>query len=197
MVRRTPELAEETRTAIVVAARRHFAERGYAPSSLAAIADEAGVTKGGLLHHFPNKDALFLEVWTQMQVMMDADTRAAAAASRSSSDPFAAFLAGCRRYLDWASRADFQQVVLIDGPSVLGARRWYELDQKLGEDNVRAGVEWLIRKGIVKDGEARPLAVLIQSTLNGAGFAISRKEAGLTSTELFGTFERMVRSLAR
>ncbi|WP_046731299.1 TetR/AcrR family transcriptional regulator [Streptomyces humi] len=47
---------------IVRAARDSFAERGYANSSLRDIAERAGITHAGLLHHFHNKDELLAEV---------------------------------------------------------------------------------------------------------------------------------------
>ncbi|MEU6352941.1 TetR/AcrR family transcriptional regulator [Streptomyces sp. NPDC047072] len=47
---------------IVRAARDSFAERGYAKASLRDIAERAGITHAGLLHHFRNKDELLAEV---------------------------------------------------------------------------------------------------------------------------------------
>jgi AcrR family transcriptional regulator len=39
-----------------------FAERGYRGTSLAAVAERAGLTQQGLLHYFPNKETLLVEV---------------------------------------------------------------------------------------------------------------------------------------
>ncbi|MEU5313224.1 TetR/AcrR family transcriptional regulator [Streptomyces sp. NPDC021562] len=50
------------RAEIVRAARDSFAERGYANASLRDIAERAGITHAGLLHHFRNKDELLAEV---------------------------------------------------------------------------------------------------------------------------------------
>ncbi|CAM5581172.1 TetR/AcrR family transcriptional regulator [Streptomyces aurantiogriseus] len=50
------------RAEIVRAARDSFAENGYAKASLRDIADRAGITHAGLLHHFRNKDELLAEV---------------------------------------------------------------------------------------------------------------------------------------
>ncbi|MEV0676479.1 helix-turn-helix domain-containing protein [Actinosynnema sp. NPDC050436] len=36
-----------------------FARHGFAQTSLQALADAAGLSKAGLLHHYPSKDALF------------------------------------------------------------------------------------------------------------------------------------------
>ena len=35
-----------------------FAQRGFAKTSLQDVADAVGLSKAGLLHHFPSKDAL-------------------------------------------------------------------------------------------------------------------------------------------
>lgn len=56
---------ERTRAALLDAAERVFAARG-AHVSIAEIAAEAGVTKSGLLHHFPSRDALVEGVVTHV-----------------------------------------------------------------------------------------------------------------------------------
>jgi AcrR family transcriptional regulator len=48
-----------TRTAILAAARRRFADEGYDATSLRAIAADAGVDPGVVLHFFGSKDGLF------------------------------------------------------------------------------------------------------------------------------------------
>jgi AcrR family transcriptional regulator len=53
------------RDAIVQAARDGFAERGYAAASLRDIAERAGITHTGLLHHFRTKEELLIEVLAQ------------------------------------------------------------------------------------------------------------------------------------
>ncbi|WP_264937107.1 TetR/AcrR family transcriptional regulator [Streptomyces sp. A012304] len=53
------------RAEIVRAARDSFAEKGYAKSSLRDIAERAGITHAGLLHHFRNKDDLLAGVLAQ------------------------------------------------------------------------------------------------------------------------------------
>lgn len=53
---------EQRRAEILDAALEVFAERGYRGASLAAVADKVGLTQQGLLHYFPSKDALLIEV---------------------------------------------------------------------------------------------------------------------------------------
>jgi len=57
-VRKTRKSGDEIRTAIVNAATRIVMERGVARMTLADVATEAGISKGGLLHYFASKDAL-------------------------------------------------------------------------------------------------------------------------------------------
>lgn len=58
-----------SRARIIEIAFEHFAANGYRGASLAKIAAEAGISQPGLLHHFPNKSALF------MTVLVERDTR--------------------------------------------------------------------------------------------------------------------------
>ncbi|MEM8615799.1 MAG: TetR/AcrR family transcriptional regulator [Pseudomonadota bacterium] len=195
MARRRKIDAQKTRSDLITGAAHLFETKGYADTSIAEICSSAGTTKGALFHHFSGKEDVFRIVWTDLQVAMDEEARAAATKARSRTDPYAAFLAGCRTYLKYAVRRDYQQIVLIDGPSVLGQAGWYESDHNLGTRNVSAGIRYLSRKGIVAENRIKPLAIMVQSALNGAGFALSRKEEGVTVDGIADAFEAMVKSL--
>jgi AcrR family transcriptional regulator len=53
---------EARRAEIIDVATRLISERGYRGVSLESIADECGMTKAGVQHHFPSKDELLVAV---------------------------------------------------------------------------------------------------------------------------------------
>lgn len=57
-----PKKSDRTRQAVLDAAARLFARQGYAGTSLADIAAEAGIKAGSLYYHFDSKDELVYEV---------------------------------------------------------------------------------------------------------------------------------------
>ncbi|MEM1150038.1 MAG: TetR family transcriptional regulator [Pseudomonadota bacterium] len=195
MAKRTRTEAEKTRGELLHHARHLFETEGFKGATVSRIVQSAGITKGALFHHFKTKEDLFQDIWTQLQAEMDAQARANAQASRSRTDPYSAFLAGCRTYVEWTSRRDYQQIVLIDGPSVLKRTGWYEAENDLGRRNVSAGVRYLARKGIVAEHRVRPLTVLVHSALNGAGFAMANGEEGITVDSVLEAFEAVLKSL--
>ena len=52
----------ETRRAIIDTAARVFRTKGYETATLGEIAEELGITRSAVLHHFESKEALLAEV---------------------------------------------------------------------------------------------------------------------------------------
>lgn len=92
MVRRTKEEAQETRNQILEAAEKAFYKRGIARTTLADIAELAGVTRGAIYWHFDNKAELVQALLDSLQEPLDALSQASE--SEDEPDPL-----GCMRQL--------------------------------------------------------------------------------------------------
>ena len=87
MVRRTKTEAQETRTRLLDTAEYVFNERGVSRTSLAEIAEAAGLTRGAIYWHFKNKLALFDAMMERVTLPMEQVTLAFADANLA--DPVA------------------------------------------------------------------------------------------------------------
>lgn len=54
--------SEETRMRLLQAALQLFAQTGYDATGVSDICEHAGVSKGAFYHHFPSKQAIFLQL---------------------------------------------------------------------------------------------------------------------------------------
>lgn len=63
---------DDTRTRLLDAAEAIVADRGVGALTLEAVAAEAGVSKGGLLHHYPSKEALLTAIVARLAAEMRA-----------------------------------------------------------------------------------------------------------------------------
>ena len=87
MARRTKEEAQETRHRILDTAERVFLKKGVARTSLADVADAAGVTRGAIYWHFKNKADLFEAMMDRVSLPMEA--MVARAGDKDIADPLA------------------------------------------------------------------------------------------------------------
>ena len=71
MARRTKEEAQETRNRLLDTAEHVFNERGVSRTSLAEIAEAAGLTRGAIYWHFKNKLDLFNAMMERVTLPME------------------------------------------------------------------------------------------------------------------------------
>lgn len=83
MPRRTREEALATREQLLDAAARVFRSRGVGHTSLAEVADAAGVTRGAIYWHFRSKAELFKAMVERVELPMDAALEALADAGQA------------------------------------------------------------------------------------------------------------------
>ena len=75
-----------TRSAVLRAAGRVFAERGYHGATLDDVVAEAGLSKGALYHYFPSKQDLFLALLEERLGAGISDVEAVIAEGRTEQD---------------------------------------------------------------------------------------------------------------
>src|SRR5712692_3347542 len=117
MPRRQADRSKATQRAIIAAARQLFAERGFEATSLEELARHAGVSKGALYHHFPDKSEVLAAAYEDLE--RELSTRIAAVAS-GYNDPIDALKAGCQTFLEACRDPAIRRLALVDAPAGLG-----------------------------------------------------------------------------
>jgi AcrR family transcriptional regulator len=167
------ERSEATRGALIAAARKLFAERGYSSVGTEEIVHAAGVTRGALYHHFDDKRDLFGAVFEQLEEEL-AERFATEALSRS--DPWEAMLAGIDMYLEISADPSMHRIGLIDAPAVLGWERWRQVSARYSLGLIELGLNNLIEAGIAEPQPVEPLAHAILGTLSEAGLYVAQAD---------------------
>ena len=121
------ERGRATRAHVIEVATRLFAEHGYDGTSVEAVQDSSGVSRGSLYHHFPGKEALFLAVLEEVGARIG---RQGEEAARDAADPVALLRIGGQLWIRNACDPVVRQIMLIDAPAVLGWERWRALDEQ-------------------------------------------------------------------
>ena len=138
------DYAEATRRALVAAGRAAFASDGYQAAALEAISRSARVTRGAFYHHFEDKKALFDAVVGEMQSEAAAKIEARAKTHKALCDRLGA---GIEAYLDTCLEPDYGRIVIREGPVVLGAKRYREIEEAFPMALLAATLGPLKRRG--------------------------------------------------
>jgi AcrR family transcriptional regulator len=164
------ERREKTRAAIAKAAKRIFGERGFAATTMDDIAAGARVAKGAVYHHFPTKEALFEAVFEQVsrELVTDLDR-----VSRAEKDALAAMAAGTEAYFSACARGATGQIILRDGPAVLGWERWRDIDAKHFGGKFPRALTAAMDAGLIARQPVEPLARLLLGAVTEAAVACS------------------------
>ncbi len=187
MPRTQEDRRRETRSALLAAGRRLFAERGYANVSADEIVAAAGLTRGALHHHYKDKQGLFQAVFEQIE--QELDDELGAAMGRVGDVPTRMGV-GIASFLDICERPEVVRIGLLDAPTVLGWETWraIEAQHALGLiENLLAGAA---EEGILNQPASPVLArfvlsVVIESALLIAHGTATRAEVELSLGALF------------
>ncbi|EQA5671851.1 TetR/AcrR family transcriptional regulator [Cronobacter malonaticus] len=158
--RRRIDTMEENRTKLIAAARKAFAEKGFAAASMDELTASVGLTRGALYHNFGDKKGLLAAVVAQVDGEMAQRAKAVAAGVK---DPWETLIAEGVAYIQMALDEEVRRIVLLDGPAFLGdPAQWPSQNSCL--DATRETVISMMARGIIKPVDADAAARL----LNGA-----------------------------
>ena len=164
------ERREATRAAIVKAAKRLFGDRGFAGTTMDNVATAAHVAKGAVYHHFKTKEALFEAVFDQVSEDLVAEVERVA---RSENDALAAMAAGTQAYFAACATDATGQIILRDGPTVLGWERWREIDARHFGGGFPLALARAMEDGLIARQPVEPLSRLLLGAVTEAAVACS------------------------
>jgi AcrR family transcriptional regulator len=158
---------------LIAAARELFTSRGYHEVGVRDFTAQAGVTRGALYHHFPDKQALFLAVFDAVERDLMSETPNDSGSSR---DLWTRFREGIQFYLSAVARPDVQRITLIDGPAVLGWPRWRQLEEGYGLGTITAALKAAMSGQLIKPRPIEPLAHLLFGSIMEAALLVAHSD---------------------
>lgn len=170
---------QSTREQLVTIATGLFAERGYDGTSIDAVLQASGVSRGALYHHFATKEALFDAVLEKVETDIAHETLAASAGH---DDPVDALRAGCLTWVRLAGDPVVQRIVLLDAPAVLGWQRWREIEERHAFGMLKAGLHPIAAAGRLPADLLDPFAHMMLAALNEMALLIARADDDAEAT---------------
>jgi AcrR family transcriptional regulator len=178
-----------TTEAILKAGRRLFGEQGFAATTMDDIAEAARVAKGAVYHHFATKEAVFEAVFDQVShdLVLEIDR-----AARTERDVLAAMVAGTQHYFAACAKGATCQIILRDGPAVLGWERWREIDARHFGGKIPRALTAAMDAGLIARQPVEPLGRLLLGAVTEAAVACAGRSDVLKAG---GEYSRAFKSL--
>ena len=208
----------DTRQALVDAARTLFTQQGYATTGTEEIVAAARVTRGALYHHFQDKADLFRAVMEQIarevaEHLIDAELSRPAAsppgppaasppgppAAPPPADAWDEVRDGLRAFLDLCVVTDdFQRIVLVEGPAVLGHEAWDDLVARHGSNLLAEWLSRAVEQGRIAPVPIQPLTRLLIAMISESSLYIARADDRPAARREMGTvLDRLLTGLER
>ena len=161
---------EATKATLISAARQLFVSKGYFATGTEEIVAKAGVgTRGALYHHFADKEDLFRAVFEQVQTDL-----ASATIVNDRDDALELLASALQQFLDAsADNPDVQQILLIDGPAVLGWDQWRSLEAQYGLGVIMAMLDAAVAQKVIDHQPTAPLAHMLLAAVDEAALFIA------------------------
>ncbi|AUY41428.1 TetR/AcrR family transcriptional regulator [Leclercia adecarboxylata] len=169
VVKRRSETMEENRAKLLMAARKAFAEKGFAAASMDELTASVGLTRGALYHNFGDKKGLLAAVVAQMDGEMAQQAKAEAV---DAGDDWEKLLAEGVAYIKMALDPEVRRIVLLDGPAFLGNPAQWP-GQLSCLESTRQTLTQLLERGVIKTVDADAAAYMLNSAAMNAALWIA------------------------
>lgn len=170
MRRSNQQRSEDMQANLIAAARGVFVASGFAGAATPAIVAAAGVTRGALYHHFPDKRALF-------EAVVRAEARDVAtaidAATADISEPLEALRQGGQAFLAAMAAPGRARLLLVEAPAALGADAMAAIDHEYGGATLATGLAAAMAAGRMARGPVNELAALLSAAYDRAALAVA------------------------
>jgi len=188
MAKTRTETMEENRAKLIAAARKAFAEKGYAAASMDELTADAGLTRGALYSGFGDKRGLLAAVVNQIDGEMAAH---AAAVGARYSDLWDGLQQQAAAYIEMALDPEVQRIVLLDGPAVLGDPSLWPSQNSCLQETMQA-VRKLAEAGRLKPVDTEAAGrLLCGSALNAALWVAASDDPGAVLPKAVAAFRLM------
>lgn len=183
------EQSSRSRERLVEAATRLFAERGYRDTSVQAIAEAAGISRGSIFWHFGSKEGLLSAVAESAFRRWEIETLAGDVGEARGIEAVRRALASHRRFL--REETDLLRLFYVLMFEALGPRpelveRFASLHRGLRE----RGREWLSGDDLRDDVDPEAVAALITGALGGVAYQYLLDPDGLDLDRTYGDLKR-------
>lgn len=186
------ERTQATIHAILSAAGPLFTRDGFEGVSVDQIAEQAGVAKGAVYHHFPSKEAIFTRALEGVQEGIAA--RLATSGITGENGALAAFTQATQLYLEIAMEPQNRRILLIDGPAVLGWRKWREIDDRFFGAGVRATIAYILGPG-ASERDIAAIEHLVMGAVMEAALVCATAEDASVAADLTNGLRRLLGGL--
>jgi AcrR family transcriptional regulator len=167
------ERGRATRDQLVAVATELFAQRGFDGTSIEAVLEQAGVSRGSLYHHFASKEALFAAALDAVEAHIGEETNALLA-TLGETDALGALRAGSLAWIRLAGDPVVQRIVLIDAPAVLGWERWRAIEEENALGTIKVVMQMAADEGRITADLVDTFAHVLLATMNELALLIAR-----------------------
>ncbi|MEH6411136.1 MAG: TetR family transcriptional regulator [Hyphomonas sp.] len=182
--------SDSARASLLKAGRELFGRDGFISTAVNDISAAAGMSKSGLLHHFPSKAALFEAVFEEEEMRLVARVAAEAGAAPNARERMRQ---GARALLDALNDSVSRQIVLIDGPAVLGWAVWRRIEGEHGIALIEATLKEAQAEGSLARLPGSAFSRMFLSALHEGAFSIIEDETQRPAVEIM--LDQMIEGL--